>query len=80
MARNFSTVIHFEQRKLSAVFVPVMKPDGLHYEVNVQGFPRFFVAWSALGRYDIIQDEETTPFIPYELILIVSDLLEKRTR
>jgi hypothetical protein len=46
----------------------------MYYEVNINGHPRFYMAWSPLGRYDIT-DEETN--VPYELVLSVADLLEK---
>ena len=59
-----------------AVIVPQLRKDGMHYEVNVQGYPRFTMSWSALGRYDIAADG---PEVPYELVLAVSDLIE-RTR
>jgi len=46
----------------------------MHYEVNVKGYPRFIMTWSALGRYDITIADSA---VPYELILAVSDLIEK---
>ncbi len=45
----------------------------MHYEVNISGFPRFSMSWSALGRFDA---DDATLQLPYELVLAVSDLLE----
>ncbi len=78
MARNFSTFIHYNKEKLTIVFVPVMQPNGLHYEVNIKGFPRFNMAWSALGRFDIIEDADyDIADIPYDLVLAASEVLDK---
>jgi hypothetical protein len=79
MARNFSTNLLYDRQKHFVVFIPLMKSDGMHYEVNIKSFPRFEVAWSTMGRYDIVADADgEIPAIPYELILAVSDVLEKR--
>lgn len=72
MANSFSAPVMYNKRSLLAVIVPQLRKDGMYYEVNISGFPRFFMAWSPLGRYDIIKDQ---PKIPYELILAVSDIL-----
>ena len=48
----------------------------MHYEVNIKGHPRFLMAWSALGRYDVIEGE---PTVPYEVVLAVSDIIEQQT-
>lgn len=77
MASNFSASISFQNKNLQAIFVPVTKPDGMHFEVNIKAYPRFSVAWSSLGRYDIIE-ENLMPVIPYELILAVSEILENK--
>jgi hypothetical protein len=78
MARNFSKMVHFDKQTVHAVFVPHRRPDGLYYEVNIKGFPRFFMTWSALDRYDIVQEEGLN--LPYSLILGVSDLLENERK
>lgn len=78
MARNFSASINFQNKTLQAIFVPVTKPDGMHFEVNIKAYPRFSVGWSALGRYDIVGEEHLMPAIPYELILAVSEILENK--
>ena len=75
MARNFSTTVHFDKKAVLGVFVPHRRPDGLYFEVNINGFPRFFMKWSALGRYDIVDGKGLN--LPYSLILGVSDVLEK---
>ena len=58
-----------------AVVVPQLRQDGRYYEVNIKGFPRFYMAWSALGRFDITGEEVN---IPYELVLAVSDMLGQK--
>lgn len=78
MARNFSTTIPFNKERLPAVLLPVMLSDGLHYEVNVKGYPRFTMRWSELGRYDLEENEDiNTDDVPYELVLAVSEVLDK---
>jgi hypothetical protein len=55
-----------------------MRKDGLYYEVNIKGFPRFFMTWTALGRFDVVNNEEVS--LPYDLVLAVSDMLEEETK
>lgn len=74
MPRNFSKNIHFDKQQSLAVVVPHMRQDGLYYEVNIKGYPRFFMTWSELGRYDVTGEETGT--LPYSLVLAVSDMLE----
>lgn len=78
MARNFSKRISVDGKTMLAVIVPEMHTDGMYYEVNIKGFPRFHMAWSQLGRYDIVPQEGLK--LPYELILAVSDLIEEVER
>lgn len=73
MSRNFSKAIHFDKQTILATVVPHTRKDGLYYEVNIKGFPRFFMRWSALGRYDVVDKNVS---LPYNLILAVSDMLE----
>jgi hypothetical protein len=75
VAHSFSHQVTYNKKAVLAVVVPQLRKDGLYYEVNIKGFPRFFMAWSALGRYDVTGDEKG---IPYELILAVSDILEQQ--
>lgn len=77
MPRNFSKTISFDKQKVHAIFIPRMRKDGLYYEVNMQGYPRFHMQWTALGRYDIT---ETGLSLPYNLILAVSDILEEEKK
>jgi len=74
MPRNFSKTIHFDKQHALAVVVPQARKDGLYYEVNIKGFPRFFMKWSALGRYDVTDRDDLS--LPYNMVLAVSDMLE----
>ena len=76
MANSFSGQITFNKKSLLAVIVAELRGDGMHYEVNIKGYPRFFMAWSPLGRYDIT---DSAGIIPYEIVLAVSDIIETRT-
>lgn len=75
MANSLTNQIIVNKQTMLAVIVPQLRKDGMHYEVNVKGYPRFIMTWSALGRYDITTPD---PAVPYELILAVSDLIEKK--
>jgi len=77
MAQNFTRTISFDGKTMLAVIVPALRRDGMHYEVNVKGFPRFFMSWSALDRYDVVQP---APRLPYGLVLAVSDAIEAEER
>lgn len=77
MARNFSKTVSYDKQTLLAVFVPRMRKDGLYYEVNIAGMPRFHVSWSALERYEVCETDIT---IPYNLVLAVSDVLEEERK
>ncbi len=74
MANSFSHQIVYNRQPLLAVIVPQLRKDGMHYEVNIKGFRRFQMTWSQLGRFDIV---DTDMPIPYEVILAVSDVIEK---
>jgi hypothetical protein len=76
VSNSFSKQLVFDKKTLLAVIIPQLRKDGMYYEVNIKGYPRFYMAWSALGRYDIVGDEETS--LPYQLVLAVSDIIEKR--
>ena len=77
MASSFSKQVVYNKQPLLAVVVPQLRQDGMHYEVNIKGFPRFYMAWSSLGRFDIKDPEED---VPYDLVLSVSDIIEQHTR
>lgn len=60
---------------LLAVIIPQHRKNGMYYEVNIKGYPRFYMTWTAMERYDIVNANEAA--IPYELVLAVSDAIEK---
>ncbi len=75
VANSFSSQLIFEKKTYLAVIIAQLRKDGMHYEVNIKGFPRFFMKWSALGRYDLVNSDDLK--LPYQLVLAVSDVLEK---
>src|SRR4028118_1387508 len=72
----FTTILTFDGRTAPASILPALRRNGMHFEVNVQGFPRFFMRWTELDRYDVLPDVEEE--LPYSLILAASDAIEKR--
>jgi len=78
MPDSFSKHFTYDRRTLLAVIVPQFRKDGMYYEVNIKGFPRFFMTWTALGRYDVAGED--IPLLPYELVLAVSDVIEAHKR
>lgn len=76
MANSFSKQVVLDGKTLLAVIVPQLRRNGMYYEVNISGFPRFFMTWSALGRYDV--SGSVLKELPYELVLAVSDAIESR--
>lgn len=74
MAQNFSTPIAFEGRTLLAVINPSMRGNGMHYEVNVPGYPRFWVRWGVSDKYELVKPTDIN--LPDALILAVSDAIE----
>jgi hypothetical protein len=75
MAQSFEKNIHFNKKTVLAVILPQLRQNGMHYEVNIKGHPRFYMSWSPLGRYDLSPHQDAK--IPYDLILAVSDEIEK---
>lgn len=73
MANSFSRQVIFDKKTVLAVVVPQLRKDGMYYEVNIKGYPRFFMKWSELGRYDVVEERG----LPYQLVLAVSDVIEK---
>ncbi len=65
----------FDGKTVLAVIIPMLKRNGMHFEINIPEFPRFVMAWSPLGRYDVVNGKGLA--LPENLILAVSDLLEK---
>jgi uncharacterized protein YueI len=78
MSRNFTTQIVYNGQTLTAVILAKLQRDGMHYEVNIPGYPRFSVKWSAADRYDIVSEPETE--VPYGIVLAVSDAIEAATK
>ena len=78
VSNSFSKQVVFDKKPLLATIVPQLKKDGMYYEVNIKGYPRFLMNWSPLGRYDIANDQDVT--IPYQLVLAVSDVIEQYGR
>jgi hypothetical protein len=75
VGRNFSQPVIFEKKTLLATVVSQLRQDGIYYEVNIKGYPRFYMSWSALGRYDVVEEEGIR--LPYQLVLAVSDVIEQ---
>jgi hypothetical protein len=78
VASSFSKQLIFNKKPILAVIIPQLRKDGMYYEVNIKGFPRFYMAWSPLGRYDITDNNDIK--LPYELVLAVSDLIEHQKK
>lgn len=78
MRRNFTARVTFEGKIIAAAILPEHRKDGMYYEVNIPGFDRFFMHWSALDRYDLSPDNHAT--IPYELVMAVSDAIEEQVK
>lgn len=72
MRNNFSARIIYDKKSWLAVIVQEHRKNGLYYEVNISGFPRFYMTWSSADRYDLVGEES----LPYELVLAVSDAIE----
>ncbi len=76
MRQNFTQRIAVNGQNLLAVILPEHRKDGMYFEVNVEGYPRFYMTWSPIERYDIVP--ETGVNIPYDLLLAVSDIIEEK--
>lgn len=76
MAQNFTTNISYEGALLQAVILPNMRRNGMHFEVNISGFPRFWLRWGAMDRYEVSRPAGVV--VPDGLVLAVSDAIEKR--
>ena len=74
VAHNFTTAVSFEGRRHLAVIVPTMRGNGMHYEVNIPGFPRFWLRWGATDKYELVKPADAK--IPDGLILALSDAIE----
>ena len=78
MPNNFSVHIHFDGGSAAAVIVPTLLQDGMHYEVNVAGYPRFWMKWGAMDRYELVRPRGLQ--LPDALVLAVSDVIEEKGR
>lgn len=78
MAHNFTTTIHYDGKAAHAVILPAMRKNGMHYEVNIGGYPRFFMKWTELDRYDVINSKGLN--LPAALVLAVSDAIERQAK
>ena len=76
MAQNFTTSISFDRKPHLAVIVPTLRRNGMHYEVNIAGFPRFWLRWGAMERFEVVRPLDAK--LPDELVLAVSDAIEAR--
>ena len=74
MARTNTTTVYYDKTSVQVAAVPEVRKDGLYYEINIPGYPRFFMSWSPLGRFDLAPGEEVK--LPYSLVLAGSDMLE----
>jgi len=77
MAHNFSRQFVVDGTNLLAIIIPELRKDGMYYEVNIKGYPRFRMAWSALGRFDITGEAAS---VPYNIVLAVSDMIEAENK
>lgn len=75
---NFTATVYFDGQSSIATILPVMREDGQQYEVNISGFPRFWVRWGPLDRYEMVKKEGVV--IPDSVLLAVSDLIEERDK
>ena len=78
MPQGFTTTIHLDGQIIPVVILPALRRNGMHYEVNIPGYPRFFMRWSELDRYDIVNGEELE--VPDNIVLAVNDIIEKDFR
>ncbi len=69
-------LIRYQGDWRTASIIPQARHDGTHYEVNLKGYPRFYLKWVASGRYDLSDSHQ--PSIPDELVLLVGDEVEER--
>ncbi len=47
----------------------------MHYEVNIPGYPRFWMRWGAMDRYEVARPHDVA--IPDAIVLAVSDAIEQ---
>ena len=76
MAQNFSTAISYNGKTLLTIVIPTLRRNGMHYEVNMPGYPRFWMRWGPMERYEVVRPADAK--LPDELVLAVSDAIEAR--
>ncbi len=74
--RSLVQNIVWQGKTIAVSILTQQHPDGRYYEVNVPDVPRFRMRWSALDRYDIVEEDGVE--VPYELVLSVADILPQR--
>jgi hypothetical protein len=75
MAHNFTAPVSFEGKTVLAIIVPALRRNGVHYEVNITGYPRFWMYWGVMDRYEVVRPGDVK--LPDSLVLAVSDVIEK---
>jgi len=78
MSQNFTKQVSFDGKTLVVAIIPEVRKDGVYYEVNVKGYPRFYMTWSPLGRYDVVAGEGLN--LPYNMVLALSDIIEEKVK
>lgn len=80
MAQSFVRNIHWQGQLVPASILTQQRSDGLYYEVNIPDIPRFRMRWSPLDRYDLVPEDESSGQVPYDLVLLIADLLPSPKR
>jgi hypothetical protein len=75
MAHNFTAPVSFEGKTVLAVIVPALRRNGMHYEVNISGYPRFWMHWGVMDRFEVVRPTDVK--LPDALVLAVSDAIER---
>lgn len=77
MKQNFTTRVRYDGKTVPATIIPQHRKDGMYYEVNIPGFERFYMRWSALDRFEVMPQAGLS--LPDSLVLAVSDSIEEKT-
>lgn len=75
MPGNFKKTIIIDGKAKIAIIIAQLRKNGMYYEVNIKGYPRFYMVWGPLGRYEVPDQEELK--LPDSLVLTVSDAIEE---
>lgn len=76
MRQNFKARISYDGRTVQAIIIPEHRKDGIYYEVNIPGRPRFYMRWGATDKYEVLAQEEVE--LPDNLTLALSDAIEEK--